>query len=604
MPVSAETERASRPPGVVNDFAVSVATVNGSGSQSANLVLLRALFAMGLPVCGKNVFPSNIQGLPTWYQIRVSEEGYLGPRARPEIGVLMNPETFADDLAAIPDEGMAIVNSDLGLPAERKGVDVFDVPCTKIAREVAPKLAKLVTNTVYVGALAETLGIERDAIEAALRRQFRGKEKAVALNMEAVDRGAAWIREHHPGERRFAVEPRDLVEGKFLIEGNEAAALGSVFGGVGFVAWYPITPSSSVAEALQVHLAALRHDDDGVPTYAVVQAEDEIAAAGMVLGAGWAGVRSMTATSGPGIALMAEFVGLAYYAEIPSVFWDIQRVGPSTGLPTRTQQSDLLFAHTLSHGDTAHPVLLPGTVEECFEFGWRSFDHAERLQTPVFVLSDLDLGMNTWVSERFAYPDTPLDRGKVLDAAGLEAAESFGRYRDVDGDGIPYRALPGTDHPAAGYLTRGSGHDEEARYTESGEAYERNMLRLGRKIEGARALLPAPVAYESGASVGIVSFGSTAEAIREARDRLAEEGMATDHLRIRALPLSLEVHEFVSRHETVVVVEANRDAQMFGLIRRETPADLVGRLASVARSDGMPMAAGDVAAWVREATGG
>ncbi|MCH7494118.1 2-oxoacid:acceptor oxidoreductase subunit alpha, partial [bacterium] len=433
-----------------------------------------------------------------------------------------------------------------------------------------------------------------------------GKAKAVEINKAAIDAGMAYVAENIVKSDPYTLVRRDLVSGKFLVEGNEAAALGTVFGGVGLLAWYPITPSSSLPEAVIAHLADLRHDPDtGDACYAVVQAEDEIAAAGMVLGAGWAGARSMTATSGPGISLMAEFVGLGYYAEIPSVFWDVQRVGPSTGLPTRTQQADLGFVHTLGHGDTRHILLLPGTVEECFEFGWRALDYADRFQTPIFVLSDLDLGMNLWMSSRFPYPDAPLDRGKVLTAEELDAVAEFGRYADPDGDGIPYRVLPGTDHPRAGFLTRGSGHDEQAVYTESGEAYERNMARLARKIQRAATILPAPVLSTlAGAEVGILSFGSTLESIREARDRLAADGLPTDHMRLRALPLAPQVEEFVSAHALVVVVEANRDAQLLGLLKSELPVGLSPRLRSAAWSDGMQMAAADVVEKVREAVGG
>lgn len=594
------------PDKVTNEFALSVATANGSGSQSANLVLLRSLFGMGLPVTGKNIFPSNIQGLPTWYQVRVSEAGYAGPRSQPEIGVLMNPDTFAQDLAALPSGGVALINADLRLEAARDDIHAYAVPCTTLAREVAPKLAKLVTNMVYVGALAQLLDIERGELAKAIERQFPGKAKAVEINNAAIDAGMAWVAQNTAKTDPFTLARRDLVAGKFLVEGNEAAALGSVFGGVGLLAWYPITPSSSLPEALIAHLADLRHDPDtGAACYAVVQAEDEIAAAGMVLGAGWAGARAMTATSGPGLALMAEFVGLGYFAEIPSVFWNIQRVGPSTGLPTRTQQADLAFVHTLSHGDTRHILLFPGTVEECFEFGWRSLDYAQRFQTPIFVLSDLDLGMNNWMSERFAYPDTPLDRGKVLSKEELERVAEFGRYADPDGDGIPYRSLPGTDHPKAGYLTRGSGHNEQGIYTESGEVYARNMARIARKVEGAASALPAPVvSSQPGAKVGIISFGSTLESIREARDRLAAGGLATDHLRLRALPLSPEVAEFVAAHDQVVVVEANRDAQLLATLKSLLPANLTARLLSAAWSDGLQMAASDVVARVEEALNG
>ncbi len=516
---------------LVNDFSIQVATVNGSGSQTANSVLLRAILQMGIPVSGKNLFPSNIAGLPTWFTIRVSRDGYVARRRDHEILVVMNPETAAADVAAMKPGSMIVLNDAIklaDLPADRV---VYRVPVAKLVEPVTTevKLRRLVANMVYVGVLAEKLGIDEAEIERALDAMLGGKPKSLALNHAAVRAGWEWARANLPKADPYALERMDATAGRMLVDGNTAAALGAMFGGVTVVTWYPITPSSSLIEALIGFLDTHRRDPaTGRATYAVVQSEDEIAAIGMVLGAGWAGARAMTATSGPGISLMAEFTGYGYYAEIPAVIWDIQRIGPSTGLPTRTSQADLAFVHGLSHGDTRHPVLLPCSVEECFDFGGRAFDLAERLQTPLFVLSDLDLGMNNWVAEPFAYPERPWDRGKVLDDEQLKGLAKFERYRDSDGDAIPYRTLPGVKDPKGAYFTRGSGHDEAARYTESPEAYVRVMDRLARKMETARTLVPAPLLPEdAGAEVGLIAYGSSHWAMVEARDQLRAAGVKT-----------------------------------------------------------------------------
>src|SRR5580658_324548 len=449
---------------VVNDFSINVATVNGSGSQSANSVLLKSIFGMGVPVSGKNLFPSNIAGLPTWYTIRASKDYYVARKREAEVLVAINPETAKQDTLSLPVGGIAIYEENLNLKQYRDDVAFYPVPFDKITAAICPeaKLRKLVKNMVYVGAVAQLLSIDLGVVENGLRKQFAKKVKVFELNFGAVKAGHDYAAEKFTKLDPYFIERMDATKDKIIIDGNAACGMGAVFAGVTVVAWYPITPSTSVVEATTDLLKKFRVTPEGKATFAVVQAEDELAAIGMVLGAGWAGARAMTATSGPGISLMAEFAGLGYYAEIPGVIFDVQRTGPSTGLPTRTSQADLLSVAFLSHGDTKHVILLPGTVRECFEFAYSAFDLAERIQTPVFVLSDLDLGMNNWMSEQFNYPDKPLDRGKVLSAEDLERLGGFARYKDKDGDGIGYRTLPGTDHPAAAYFARGSGHNERA----------------------------------------------------------------------------------------------------------------------------------------------
>src|SRR5580704_14452912 len=449
---------------VVNDFSIIVATVNGSGSQSANSVLLKSIFGMGVPVSGKNLFPSNIAGLPTWFTIRASKDGYVARKRESDVLVAMNPETAREDMLALPTGGVAIYDENLNLKQYREDVVSYPVPFDKITVSICPeaKLRKLVKNMVYVGAVAQLLGIDLEVVESGLRKQFAKKPKVFELNFGAVQAGFDYAKTTFTKQDPYFLERMNQTAGKIIIDGNAACGMGAVFAGVTVVAWYPITPSTSLVEATTDLLKKFRVTPEGKATFAVVQAEDELAAIGMVLGAGWAGARSMTSTSGPGISLMGEFAGLGYYAEIPGVIFDVQRTGPSTGMPTRTQQSDLLSVAFLSHGDTKHIVLLPGSVKECFELSMEAFNLAERLQTPVFVLSDLDLGMNNWMSEPFTYPDKPLDRGKVLTAEELKKAGSFARYRDVDGDAIGWRTLPGTNHPKAAYFTRGSGHNDAA----------------------------------------------------------------------------------------------------------------------------------------------
>ncbi len=578
---------------IVNDFSMIVATVNGSGSQTANMALMRSLFRMGIPVSGKNLFPSNIQGLPTWFTIRASREGYTARREAVEVLVGMNQATFLEDVEGLVEGGVCFYPDHFAKPGIRSDVIYYPMPVNQIIKDADPprELREYMINMVYVGIVAEKLGIELDAVRDALDTHFRGKTKAIELNMKVIEASAAWSRENLAKADPYRVERDDQTEGKIIMEGNTAAALGAIYGGVSFSAWYPITPASSLAEALIANLPLLRKDaSSGKNTYAVLQAEDELAAIGMAIGAGWAGARSMTSTSGPGISLMAEFSGLAYFAEIPVVIWDVQRMGPSTGLPTRTSQGDILFVRYLGHGDTEHIMLIPGSIAECFQFGWKAFDLADRLQTPIFVMSDLDLGMNLWMSEPFQYPDKPMDRGKVLDESDLDQLESFARYRDVDGDGIPYRTLPGTNHPKAPYLTRGTGKDERAIYSERPQDYENNMQRLARKLETARGMLPPPLIEQDGHKVGIISYGSTDPAIREARDRLREAGLETDYLRLRAIPFSPAVSDFIGKHERVYVVEMNHLGQMHKLLQLEVPA-LAPRLVSLTHNNGLPLTA-------------
>lgn len=572
----------------VNDFVINVATANGTGSQSSNLILLNSLFEMGVPVSGKNLFPSNISGLPTWFIIRASDKGYQAPGDRTNIQILMNPDTWFKDIEKIESGTVIIYNENVKMPVEREDCLVFGLPMTKLARGINPKMAKMIANMYYVGVIQHLIGIEQGALERAVNRQFKGKSSAVEVNLRAIEEGRAMAAEGIEWDSPHVVEAREKDEDTFLVDGNEAVALGSIYGGINMLSWYPITPSSSVAEGIIQWLPELRDTSDGEATCAVVQAEDELAAAGMVLGAGWAGGRGMTCTSGPGISLMSEFIGLAYFAEVPGVIWDVNRVGPSTGLPTRTQQGDLNLLREASHGDTEHIVLIPGTVEECFEYGWRAFEYAERYQTLVFGFSDLDLGMNNWVCTGFEYPAEEIDRGKVLRTAEqVSAIENYGRYRDVDGDGVPYRTLPGSGLDPI--LYRGTGHDEDGIYSEEPDVYRKLMMRLKRKIDNSRADLPAPVMREEEEQdVGIIYMGSMENTIQEIDDMIEQTGLKVSQCRIRAMPIHPDVEGFIERHERVIVLEINRDGQLYGVLRKELPNDLASRISSVAYSDGMP----------------
>ena len=580
---------------IVNDFSITVGTENGSGSQTSNLTLLRALFKMGIPVSGKNLFPSNIQGLPTWYTIRVSKDGFLARREDHEIVIAMNPGSFAQDLADVKPGGVFLYADHINLAINRDDINVYPMPVQQLVKESdAPSsLRNYVANMVYVGILAQLLGIDLERIKQALDFHFKGKQKPIDLNYGLVQSAALWAAENLEKEDPYRVEAMDATHGLIMSDGNTAAALGSIYGGMNFIAWYPITPATSLVEELEEYLPQLRKDPEtSKKTYAVVQAEDELAAIGMAVGAGWAGLRAMTSTSGPGLSLMTEFAGLAYYSEVPLVVWDIQRVGPSTGLPTRTSQGDLAMVYYLGHGDTQNVILLPGSISECFEFGWKAFDLAERLQWPIFVLSDLDFGMNQWMSEPFTYPDQPIDRGKVLWEEDLERLSGkWARYKDLDGDGIPYRTIPGNKHPKSAWFARGTGHDEYAVYTEDGDEYERNMARLKKKFATAKHLVPKPVIDTTeDADIGIIAYGSTLPAVKEARHYLAQNGLKTDLLQLRAVPFTDEVTEFIYNHERSYVVEMNRDGQLHQLLSLEY-APVCAKLTSVAHLDGLSMTA-------------
>jgi 2-oxoglutarate ferredoxin oxidoreductase subunit alpha len=580
---------------VVNDFSIQIATVNGSGSQTANSVLMRAIFRMGVPVSGKNLFPSNIAGLPTWYTIRASRHGYVGRKKETDILVAMNAETARDDVLKLSAGAAVVYDEPLKLNEIRDDLHFYPVPFDKLVAPVCPeaKLRKLVRNMIYDGVLAHLFSIDVQEIRAALYRQFGArKAKAADLNWGAVEAGREFAASNLVKTDPYQVERMDKTAGKIIIEGNAAAALGCLFAGVTVVPWYPITPSSSLIDALTAYLKRFRIDKEtGRANFAVVQAEDELAAIGMVIGAGWAGARACTATSGPGISLMAEFTGLAYYVETPAVIFNVQRVGPSTGLPTRTAQGDILKCAVLSHGDTRHPMYLPSSPEECYSMALEAFDFAERFQCPVFVMLDLDLGMNNWMSDPFPYPAKPLDRGKVLSAEDLERLGGFARYRDVDGDGVGYRTLPGTNHPAAGYFTRGSGHNEKAQYTEREDDYINNVDRLARKFENMRPhVTPPEVLPNPRASVGIVCYGTSRYAAEESRDQLRREyGLETGYLRLKAYPFSEDVKEFLRLHSRVYVIDQNRDAQMLSLLRLDLDAEDIARLRSVRYYGGLPL---------------
>ena len=572
----------------VNDFSIEVATVNGSGSQTANNVLMRTLFQMGVPVTGKNLFPSNISGLPTWFQIRASRRGYQARKQGIDFMVCMNPETAKEDVAKVGPGAVLVYDEPLKLNALRDDLLFCPVPFQKLVAASCPepKLQKLVKNMVYVGVAAQMLGLDLDEVKAAIAKQLNGKQKAIELNRGAVQAGYDWAAAEAPRQDRLRVERDTQTQGQIIIDGNSACALGAMFAGVTVVAWYPITPSSSAVEALIDYAKVYRKDPaTGRTNLAILQMEDEIASAGVVVGAGWAGARAMTATSGPGISLMSEFIGLGYFAECPGVFLDVTRMGPSTGLPTRTSQGDVQLCARASHGDTLHICLYPGTMEECFQFTYQAFDLAERFQTPVFVVSDLDLGMQNWSTRPFAYPGAAFDRGKVLDREALRQIEDWGRYKDPDGDGIPWRTLPGTAGGKGAYFCRGTGHNVYGLYSEKPEDLHYLVDRLKRKFMSAKAFVPGPVISASGAGRGILAYGSSDPAVAEARDILREShGMETDYLRVRALPFTDEVAGFIRDRPVVYVVEQNRDGQMAGLIKDFYP-EMATRLRSVLHYD-------------------
>jgi 2-oxoglutarate ferredoxin oxidoreductase subunit alpha len=582
-----------------NDFVVKFANVNGSGSASANELFARSVLRMGVPVATRNIFPSNIQGLPTWYEVRVSGEGWLGRRGGVDLVVPMNPQTWARDIAEIEPGGYMLYDSTKPLTGQtlRSDITIMGVPFTALSNSMEgtiPRERQLLKNIIYVGALASLIGLDLAAIDALLAKQFKGKTKLITMNGIALRLGYDYAEKNLAGVCKLKVTHSDKVGDKIFIAGNDAAGLGAVYGGATVCAWYPITPSTSVAEAFTAHCKKFRVDPvTGQNKFAIVQAEDEIAAIGMVLGAGWNGARSFTATSGPGISLMQEFFGFAYYAEIPAVIFDIQRGGPSTGMPTRTQQSDILLVAYASHGDTKHILLFPEDPHEAFEFAALAFDLAERLQTPIFSMMDLDIGMNDWLCEPFAWDDSrTYDRGKIITAEELDAGKFFGRYVDVDNDAVPYRTLPGT-HPSKGaYFTRGSSHNAMAAYSEEGKDYTEVMQRLLRKLETAKSLVPQPVVRQATekARYGVLYYGSTSVAMDEAFASLSSEGLHLDTLRVRAFPFADAVADFILAHEQVFVIEQNRDAQMAKLIVNECAID-PARLISILHYDGTPITA-------------
>jgi 2-oxoglutarate ferredoxin oxidoreductase subunit alpha len=592
-----EQQVSARKHRVVNDFSIQVATVNGSGSQTANMVLLRSILLMGVPVSGKNMFPSNIAGLPTWYTIRASKRGYIARKKEVDFLVAMNPETAKEDVLTL-DPGAAVVYDEpLKLNTLRNDVVFYPVPFDKLVAAVCPdaKLRRLVRNMIYDGVLAKILGIDPALMEKALGKQLGKKAKAVTLNAGALKAGWDYAEANLTKQDPFAIEPMNETAGKILIEGNAAAAVGCMMAGVTVVAWYPITPSSSLCESLIGYMKKYRVDKEtGKATFAIVQAEDEIASLGMVIGASWAGARSMTATAGPGISLMGEFTGLAYYMEAPAVIFDVQRVGPSTGLPTRTAQGDLLSTAFLSHGDTKHIMIIPSSVEECYEMAQQAFDLAEHFQTPVFVMMDLDLGMNNWMSNGFKYPDKPINRGKLLTPEVLKRLGTWGRYTDVDGDGIPYRTIPGDKMPA--YFARGSGHNAKGQYSERPDDYVDNMDRLSRKFETARQFVPKPeIDRVDGAQIGFIGYGTTHWAITESRDQLREETeVKTSYYRLRAYPFTEHLNAFIDAHERIYIIEQNRDAQLLQLMKLELAPERVTKLRSVLHYNGLPIDARSV----------
>ncbi|OGQ83681.1 MAG: hypothetical protein A3F90_06460 [Deltaproteobacteria bacterium RIFCSPLOWO2_12_FULL_60_19] len=586
----------------INDLSISIATENGTGSASANNVLFKAIFKMGVPCSSKNMFPSNIQGLPTWYQIRASAEGYMARKDAIDVMVMFNDATAAKDIYRVRDGGIIVYDDSTPLAAnlKRDGVQYFGVPANKLIQKIVPAspLRTKQRNMVYVGVLAALFGIDMETIKAVLQDTFGKKPAVIESNLVCIEAGF-----NHVTEKGYSQSIARLQsipngnKGKIITEGNTACALGAIYGGASVVAWYPITPSSSLAEALEHYMPRLRKKD-GKATYAIVQAEDEIAAAGMIAGAGWAGARAMTSTSGPGLSLMNETIGLAYFAEIPCVFFIIQRGGPSTGLPTRTQQADIQLMYYASHGDTRHIILIPHDMKSSFDFARRSFDVAERFQTPVFVMMDLDLGMNLWSSEPLKLDTAPFDRGNVLSAADLEQWEKqgkkFRRYFDYAGDGLTYRTIPGNPSRKAAYFTRGSGHDADARYSEDEKDYKDTLDRLRRKFETARDYVPKPIVdRHEGVKTGLVCFGSSYEAVREARDRLRASGLRINHLLLRALPLTEESRDFLAAHDVVYLVEQNRDAQMASIFKDEWP-ELAAKIVSVLVYNGLPVSTGEV----------
>ena len=592
---------------LINDLSISIATENGTGSASANNILFKAIFKMGIPCSSKNMFPSNIQGLPTWYQIRASADGYMARKDVIDVIVMFNQVTAAKDIHRVRDGGIIIYDDSTPLSPtlKRDGVTYFGVPANKLIQKIVPASPLRVKqrNMIYVGTLAALFGIDMETIRAVLQDTFGRKPAVIESNFVCIEAGYKHVQEKGYTQNIARLEPiPNGNKGKIITEGNTACALGAIYGGASVVAWYPITPSSSLAEAVEHYMPRLRKTNGSAP-YAIVQAEDEIAAVSMIVGAGWAGARSMTSTSGPGLSLMNEAIGLAYFAEIPCVFFIIQRGGPSTGLPTRTQQADIQLMYYSSHGDTKHIILIPHDMKSCFDLSRKSFDYADRFQTPVFVMMDLDLGMNLWSSDPLELKKEPFDRGKLLSAADLEQWEKqgkkFRRYFDQDGDGIPYRTIPGNPNRKASYFARGSGHDADAKYSEDEKDYKETLDRLRKKFETSRKFVPKPIIeQQDGVKSGIICFGSSHEAVREARDRLKASGLKTNHLLLRALPLTEETRKFVAAHDVIYLVEQNRDAQMASIFKDEWP-DLATKIVSVLVYDGLPVTTLEVVRQIR-----
>jgi len=587
----------------INEFGIKFSTVNGSGSATANNTILKAVYKTGIPVSGRNIFPSNIQGMPTWYSMRVSGKGYLGRLEKDDILVCLNQNVIEKDIKRINPGGILLVDSKITVPEIPNECCVFPMPIDQILDDCkVPDYLKIyLANMVYVGIVAELIDIEIDKIEMVLNKHFKNRKSAVEPNMQVVLQSYEWSKSNISCEKRFLLKAPSIIEDRIIVDGNTAAAIGSLYGGLQFSAWYPITPATGITESLNEYIPKIRFDEESsTTTCVVVQAEDELASIGMVVGAGWAGLRSMTSTSGPGLCLMAEFLGLAYFAEIPLVVWDVQRVGPSTGLPTRTSQGDLSFAYSLSHGDTNFIILIPGNVQECFEFGWKALDIAEKFQTPVIILSDLDLGMNEWVSKDFEYPDSEIDRGKVIWEDELEELISkgidWGRYLDIDKDGIPYRTIPGNMHPKAAYFSRGTGHDEFAHYSEDPGEWERNLNRLRMKYDSTKNYIPKPiVSQEAKNQIGLISYGSSDMAVIETIDKFTADGVEIDYMRIRSIPFYESVDEFLISHEHIFVVECNRDGQMKDILSKQYPK-YSEKLTSISRLNGLSLSA----EWIKE----
>ena len=586
---------------IVNEFCMTLCTVNGSGSATANIILYRALFNMGIPTSGKNIFPSNIKGLPTWFVIRVSERGYIGRVPYDDIIVAMNADTFQKDLTYLPEGGVVFYADHLQKPADaRTDLVYYPMPIKQFVRsaEIPRNLREYMENMAYVGIVGQVLGIPMENIEYALGKHFGSRQNALESNQNIIRMGFEWAANNLTKQDRYSVRKLSPLSDYILTDGNNAGALGALYGGVQFCSWYPITPATSMVEAMIAHNPKLRKDPiTGKNTSIILQVEDELAAAGAAIGAGWAGLRTMTATSGPGLSLMTENIGLAYFTETPMVIWDVQRVGPSTGLPTRTAQGDLAMVYRLGHGDINHIILIPGSVNECFEFGWKAFDIADHYQTPVFVMSDLDLGMNQWITKKFDYPDQPIDRGRILWEDDLSRFEgAWGRYKDTEGDGIPWRTVMGNQNPAAPYFTRGTGHDEYGNYSEDPQNWAEMIQRIKRKLQNSCEYLPGPILREkAGARIGVIAMGSTDPAIIEGQDQLEEAGLAVDYLRIRALPVCSVVREFLENHDRVYVLELNRDGQLYGILIQELH-DYSPKIISISEVDGLPM----TAIWVKQ----